>query len=336
MIKYIGSKRLLVPTITDVIKELKPKGTVIDLFSGTSRVGFALKKEGYKVISNDINTYATTIARAYIQADLEDHRNVASLIDYMNSIPGVPGYFTETFCRKARFFQPKNGARVDAVRNWLAGQDFSPELEAILLVSIMEAADRVDSTTGVQMAYIKSWAPRAHNDIFFRMPPLLPRATSGKGEAHQMDALVAATTLTGDIAYLDPPYNQHKYIGNYHIWETLVRWDAPEVYGVAMKRLDVRSRKSVFNSRPGIRGAVKQVVEDLDVKHLVVSYSSDGYLTKEELMDILSSRGQVSVLAVNHKRYVGSQIGVYSPGGHKVGSSGPKMNVEYIFTVTTT
>ena len=95
------------------------------------------------------------------------------------------------------------------------------------------------------------FAPRARSAVRrLRLPALLPRAAAGKGEAHELDALVAARQLTADVAYLDPPYNQHKYLGNYHIWESLVRWDKPAVYGTACKRTDCRERGSLFNSRP--------------------------------------------------------------------------------------
>ena len=96
------------------------------------------------------------------------------------------------------------------------------------LVSLMVGADRVDSTTGVQTAYLKEWAPRALKDLELRMPRILP----GAGEAHRLEASEAAAKLAADVAYIDPPYNQHSYLGNYHIWETLVRWDKPETYGV--------------------------------------------------------------------------------------------------------
>jgi len=94
-------------------------------------------------------------------------------------------------------------------------------LLGIALTSLMEAADRVDSTTGVQMAYLKRWARRSHNRLTLRMPELV----DGEGEALRREAEDAAEAEC-DVAYLDPPYNQHSYLGNYHVWETLVRWDA--------------------------------------------------------------------------------------------------------------
>ena len=97
----------------------------------------------------------------------------------LNRLPGVPGYFTRTFCEDARYFQPKNGARIDAMREAIAAQPLEAALESILLVSLMEAADRVDSTVGLQMAYLKQWAPRAHNDLELRLPVLSARLQPG-------------------------------------------------------------------------------------------------------------------------------------------------------------
>ena len=333
MIKYLGSKRVLVPLIGEVIGAVRPGAAVIDLFSGTARVGHGLKQRGHRVASNDINRYAATLARCYVQADAVRLPEVTAWVDRLNAIPGVPGYFTRTFCEDARFFQPKNGARVDAIRDAIAAADLDPELEAVLLVSLMEAADRVDSTTGVQMAYLKQWARRAHNDLQLRVPRLLPRASGGKGSVTCLDALEAAATLSAPVAYLDPPYNQHKYVGNYHVWETLVRWDAPEAYGKARKRVDCRTRKSPFNSKPRIHAAMGALVDRLDAEVLVVSFSDEGFISRDEMVALLSRRGDVQVLARDHKRYVGAQIGIYSPAGDKVGAVSHLANKEYIFVV---
>ena len=149
-----------------------------------------------------------------------------------------------------------------------------------------------------------------------------------------MDAMDAAKVLSADVAYLDPPYNQHKYLGNYHIWETLVRWDHPEIYGVACKRIDVRERKSAFNQKRQILSAMRQMVEDLDTRHLVVSFNNEGYISKDEMIDILSSRGEVFVFEKEYKRYVGAQIGIHNPQGNKVGEISHLENKEYIFIVS--
>ena len=145
MIKYLGSKRTLLPTLVgllDVIPELE---SVADVFSGTSRVGHALKAAGYRVEANDHNAYAHCIARCYVEADLETvEADATRLIAEFNDLPGEPGYFTEVFCERSRFFQPHNGARVDAIREAIARKSLDPVLEAVMLTSLMEAADRVD------------------------------------------------------------------------------------------------------------------------------------------------------------------------------------------------
>lgn len=336
MIKYIGSKRTLIPVIIEAVRRAANAHSVIDLFSGTSRVGHALKAAGYRVLSNDHNSYAAALARCYVQADAEDVLDDAKkLVREFNAMKGEPGYFTETFCVKSRFFQPKNGERIDAIREAIAAKGLEPELEAVLLVSLMEAADRVDSTTGLQMAYLKDWAPRAYNDLVLRVPEVLPRARHGKGQATCLDAIEAAKLLEADVAYIDPPYNQHSYLGNYHVWESLVRWDRPGVYGVACKRADVRERRSDFNSRPRFAAALRRVLGALRSRAVVVSFSDEGFLSRAEMEAMLGElwggRAAVSVVERDYKRYVGAQIGIYNPRGEKVGTVGRLRNTEFVY-----
>ncbi|RMD82894.1 MAG: DNA methyltransferase [Candidatus Dadabacteria bacterium] len=336
MIKYIGSKRSLVPVLVACVDALPRIRTVIDLFSGTSRVGHALKAAGYRVLANDHNAYAATLARCYVEADAERVLPEAEkLVREFNRLKGRPGYFTETFCIRSRFFQPKNGARIDAIREAIAAKGLDPELEAVMLTSLMEAADRVDSTTGLQMAYLKTWAPRAYQDLELRVPQVLPRARYGKGRAYCLDALDAAPQLEGDVAYLDPPYNQHSYLGNYHVWESLVRWDKPEHYGVACKRMDVRRRRSVFNSRPRFAGAMRRLLESLRTRAVIVSFNDEGFLARSQIEAMLSGLwnggAEVAVIEIPFKRYVGAQIGIYNPRGEKVGRVGRLRNREFVY-----
>lgn len=336
MIKYIGSKRVLLPTIIETVRACDGAATVLDLFSGTSRVGHALKRIGYRVIANDHNAYAHTLATCYVQADREELLDdAAALIDEFNRLPGSPGYITETFCKRSRYFQPKNGERIDAIRETIASKTLPPELEAVCLVSLMEAADRVDSTTGVQMAYLKSWSPRSHNHLELRVPDLLARPETGTCEAHRLDAAEAARTLSADIAYIDPPYNQHAYLGNYHVWESLVLWDKPEVYGVACKRLDCRERKSPFNSKKLALPAMRELIATIDARWLIVSFNNEGSIDRDTMESLLAERGEVNTIGIDSKRYVGAQIGIHNPQGERVGTVSHLRNTEYIYAVRT-
>jgi adenine-specific DNA-methyltransferase len=335
VIKYLGSKRLLLPRILAAIQALPEVRSVLDLFSGTSRVGHACKRLGFRVLANDHNAYAATLARCYVQADREQvEREVRACLAEMASLAPADGWFTETYCRRSRFVQPHNGARIDAMREWIAAANPEPLLAAVLLTALMEAADRVDSTTGVQMAYLKQWAARSYRDLELRMPELLPRAGHGGGQAHEFDALEAASRLGGDVAYVDPPYNQHKYLGNYHVWESLVRWDQPEVYGVACKRMDCRSRKSDFNSRVRAVAALASVLDALQTPHVVVSFNDEGYLGQADLVEMLRARGPVWVQSADYQRYVGARIGIHNPQGKRVGQVGRLRNRELLFVAS--
>jgi adenine-specific DNA-methyltransferase len=342
VIKYLGSKRTLLTTIVDAVRAVAPAHaapTVLDLFSGTSRVGHALKGAGFRVLANDHNAYAHTLAHCYVQADRESVlADAERLIAELQSLPGRSGYFTETFCVRSRFIHPDNGRRIDAMREHIDTLSLKPDLRAVLLVSLMEAADRVDSTTGVQMAYLKQWAPRALQPIRLRMPDVLP-STGARCEAHMLDAFDAGAALRADVAYLDPPYNQHSYLGNYHVWESLIRWDKPDVYGVACKRLDCRERRSLFNSRPAFEDAMRRLLGAIRAPALVVSFSDEGYLPRERMEALLAERvgaaptggGLVRTLERDYPRYVGARIGIYNPRGEKVGRISHLRNREYVY-----
>ncbi|MBI5168510.1 MAG: DNA adenine methylase [Candidatus Eisenbacteria bacterium] len=332
MIKYLGSKRLLVPWIVETVGRCDGARRVLDLFSGTARVGRALKSAGHIVHANDHNAYAHTLAACHVGADARLWRARAErLIAELDALPGAPGWFTETYCVRSRYLQPVNGARVDAIRDRIAALSLEPALEAIALTSLMEAADRVDSTVGLQMAYLKQWAARSHQPLHLRVPELI----EGEGAASCLDAVEAAGRFEADLAYLDPPYNQHSYLGNYHVWESLVRWDRPEVYGVAMKRTDVRERGSDFNRRARILPALAAVLERLRARWLVVSFSDEGYVTLDELRALLGRHGEVREASVAHPRHIGHKIGVYDLAGRRVGEPGPARNREHLFVVET-
>ncbi|MFI5372910.1 MAG: DNA adenine methylase [Candidatus Eisenbacteria bacterium] len=330
MIKYLGSKRLLLPHILESAHALTGVRRVLDLFSGTARVGHAFKQRGYRVHANDHNAYAATLAACYVAADARRWRPRAErLIAELDRLPGCAGWFTETYCVRSRYLQPANGARVDAIRDRIAALGLEPPLEAIALTSLVEAADRVDSTTGLQMAYLKQWSPRSHQPLALRVPEVAP----GPGSASCLDAAVAAARYEADLVYLDPPYNQHSYLGNYHVWESLVRWDRPDVYGVAMKRVDVRERGSAFNRRGGIEDAFRAVIAAVRARWLLVSFNDEGHLGLDTVRDILGAQGGLTEQSMEHPRYIGHRIGIYNPKGVRVGEPGRSRNREHLFMV---
>jgi adenine-specific DNA-methyltransferase len=149
-----------------------------------------------------------------------------------------------------------------------------------------------------------------------------------------MDANELAGQLhDSELAYLDPPYNQHSYFSNYHIWETLMRWDAPEIYGVACKRVDCKTTKSEYNSRPRSWAALSRLIEQLPTPWIVVSFNNEGYHNLDQVAAVLSEKGYMRSVAIDFKRYVGAQIGIFNPSGDKVGQVSHLRNKELLFVV---
>ncbi len=274
MIKYLGSKRRLVPVLAELLGRAGAR-RALDLFTGPPRVAPAVKAAGADVTAVGTTRCASVLAGCYIAAD------------------------------------SRGRAR-----------------ERVLVTWLWAAADRGDSTTGVQMAYVKQWAPRSFRPLELRVPELL----AGPGRAVRGDACAVVGGLGEfDVAYLDPPYNQHRYEANYHIWETLVAWDAPSHYGVACKRTEIRDGpRSVFNSRRTFAASLTQVVRDVRAEVVVLSYNDESWIGLDALVEMCRSRGHVEVLAFPSARYVGARIGIHNPAGEPVGTVGRLRNVEYV------
>lgn len=333
MIKYLGSKRILVPHIVRVAKVSGCK-TGLDLFTGTTRVAQGLKKAGMSITANDLASYSRVFSDCYIATDKRsiNLKDLEMAIEYLNNMEvGDSGYFTEMFCEKARFFQPKNGRKIDTIRKEIEEGFKGDVLCPVLLTSLIEAADRVDSTCGQQMAFLKKWSKRSFNDLELRVPDLI----NGDGATLCMDAeKVIDGSEYYDFIYIDPPYNNHSYFANYHIWETLVRMDEPDVYGVVNKRVDAREdvNKSIFNRKKEMPPALFNIIDKANCGVLVVSYNSESWVEPEQIFYAIKNRFEDSlVLSFDYKRYVGAQIGVYNNKGDVAGEVTHLKNKEYLF-----
>lgn len=331
MIKYLGSKRVLVPTI-GALFEASGAQTALDLFTGTTRVAQEFARRGAFTTAVDTATYSEVLAQCYIETDADqvDMAEVREALAHLSSLPPKRGYFTEVFCEESRYLTPQNGMVVDAVRDGIEANYGDSSLKPILLTSLLLGADAVDSTVGLQMAYLKKWAPRALKPLSLQPPTLLP----GTGRALRADAVTVPPELPHvDFAYLDPPYNQHRYFTNYHVWETLIRWDKPGHYGVACKRLDAREEatKSPFNSKRTMPAALAQTVAGVRADVLVLSFSNEGFVPLETLVEMCRARGDhVEVIGFEHRRYVGARIGIHNLKGKKVGKVSHVANMEYL------
>jgi len=331
VIRYLGSKRSLIPLIILVMRQFEGLDSCIDLFSGSARVGQALKAQGYRVLSNDLNAYADVLARCYVQTDSDRSAEARELIAELNATPDQPGWFTETYCEKSSFFQRPNGERIDGIREAIESLDLDPEMKAVALTSLIEAADDVLNTMGMHKAFIKDWMPMSFRRLDLQVPTLLPCPKAGKCRSFQMDAINLLGQETADIVYMDPPYNNENYLNMYHLWESIVLWDKPEVYGTAQRRVDIKTRKSSFNAKRRAAEAMTAVVEAAKAEVLVVSFNDEGHISRDEMVAILETRGHVTVIDRDYQRYTGALTGIHNQQGEKVGEVSHTRNTEYIF-----
>jgi adenine-specific DNA-methyltransferase len=337
MINYIGSKLKLIDLLIPTFEAEFPGKSlsILELFFGSARLAYAIKASGHRVVMNDMNAAPHALAQGFVEADDVPWAGAAEdLITDLREAPPVDGWFTQTYARDARFFQPKNAVRIEGVRARIDELGLPPLLRAIGLASLLEASSRIDSNCGIQSAYLKNWSTRSHRDLDLRVPHLLPQPPAGRCLALRGDAQETATRLRRqgecfDIAYLDPPYNHHSYAANYHIWETLVSGEHPEVRGVARKPVDVL--KSEFNAKNRCGEALRRVIEAAPARVIVVSFSDDGFLSRAEIEAMLAQRGDVKTVSRPHTRYVGRKNGRFNGEGIPVGEETAYDTVENVF-----
>lgn len=321
----------MVPTL-GALARASSAATALDLFTGTTRVAQEFCRQGLFTYAADIATYSEVLAQCYVEADADktDLTELRAALTHLQSLPPKHGYFTQTFCVDSRYFHPDNGQKIEAIRDGIDEFYSDSPLRPFLLTSLLEAADAVDSTVGLQMAYLKKWAPRALKELKLNVPELTP----GTGVALRGDAVDLVEKLPHvDLAYLDPPYNQHRYFTNYHVWETLIRWDEPEPYGVARKRSDAREdwSKSVFNKKREMPSALAKVIQKTKAETLMLSFNDEGFVPLEELVKVCESRGrEVKVLEFDFKRHIGARIGIHNQDGKRVGKVSHTRNTEYL------
>lgn len=327
-IKYIGSKRRMVPIIVDLARSVGARST-LDMFSGSARVSVALKQAGMTVTSVDSARYAWMLAQTWVGVDGTRARQAEldQTVAVLDRLEGHPGWFTSTYCEDARYIHPSNGPKIDTIRDLIDEKYVGSWMHPCLVAAVLLSADRVDSTVGTQTAYLKTWAPRALNPFRLSAPILNP----GPGTALCADATTVEVGYH-DFAYLDPPYNQHNYERHYHLHEQLaVWWDKPSVSGIARKPDGGPSEISGrFTRKTSHRASLESVLSNTDAGLVVLSYSDEAFLPLETIVELCEQRGAARVLQFTAGRYIGSELGGHGPDGERVGDPGHTQNVEYM------
>ena len=318
--RYIGNKTNVLDEIDALIerKGLKVPGlTFFDAFAGTASVAHKYK-EIYKIIANDNLYFSYVIAEAKLNSRIDMFCKLGfDPFEYFNNadIDGVVGFVAENFAPELSgrmYFSDENARLIDFIRttinDWYVADKITENEKYYLIASLIESVSKVANVAGVYGAYLKTWDPRAVKRMKFISIDTEPYADS-LAEIYNDDILNVIGKVHGDILYLDPPYTKNQYSTQYHLLETIALYDNPILKGKTGAR-DMHSFMSDFSKSGDAEVAFEQLIAKAKFKHIILSYSSDGIMSKDYIESVLKRYGKKDTfefVKFDYKRYKNSR-----------------------------
>jgi adenine-specific DNA-methyltransferase len=336
--RFIGNKEKLIDAI---YYEMSSRGvcgkSFFDVFSGTANVGKFFKKKGYKVYSSDLLYCSYVLQKAYIENNEElnfaglkevlNSRDKESLfskplslvVSYLNQISGVEGFIYKNYTKEPTsslekprmYFIEENAKKIDAIRlqieNWKDRGDINSGEYFVLLACLIESVPYYANISGVYAAFQKKWDPRALKE--FRLREISYVINSFENSVFNSDSISLINDIEADIFYLDPPYNHRQYAPNYHLLETIAKYDNPEIKGVAGLR-DYSDQKSKFCNKGYALEELEKIANTDNYNFLVLSYNSEGVMPQDGIINILSKSGKVELVEFDYLRFKSNNNGL--------------------------
>jgi adenine-specific DNA-methyltransferase len=312
---YIGSKHSLLPFIDECVERVTGGDyeTVCDIFAGTGAVGRFFKKRGKRVIANDIQYYSYALNRHYIGNNWEPpfrglglDKTANIVIKSLNELPSISGFIHENYCTNGRqYFTPENGQKCDAIRTqiekWWVQKKITEDEYFFLLASLLESIDRVANTASVYGAFLKHVKGSAAKPLKLVGAEVVHSAVKNHA-VYNLDANDLIKRIECDVLYLDPPYNHRQYCGNYHVLETIAKYDFPDLAGKTGMRAD-EGKASKYCSRVNVKNAFADLIKNAKAKYIFLSYNNEGLLTPDDIREIMSVRGEYGVFKKEYPRF---------------------------------
>lgn len=307
---YIGSKYSLLDfidkTIKGVVGEDMSQLIFCDIFAGTGIVGRHFKTQVRKVISNDLEYYSYVLNRNYIG----NHRDIDGKDEYLerlNTLEGIDdGFIFTQYClgggNERQYFSDNNGKRIDAIRKtieeWKRENVISDDLYYFLLCSLIESADKLANTASVYGAFLKQLKKTAQKELI--LTPANYQLNSNEHEVYREDANTLIKRISGDVLYLDPPYNARQYGANYHLLNTIAEYTPFSPKGKTGLR---EYNKSTYCSRATVRDSFENLIADAQFKYIVLSYNNEGLMSIDTIQQIMSKYGRYQVFQKEYSRF---------------------------------
>ena len=305
---YIGSKNKLFPfiskTILDVVGDDLSQKTFCDLFAGTGIVGRNFKTQVKQVITNDVEYYSYVLNRNYIG----NHQPVSSekYIEQLNLLEGIKGFVFQEYSQGGKagrnYFTSENGQLIDAariqIRKWKEDLVINENQYYFLLASLLESADKIANTASVYGAYLKKIKSSAAKKLTIKPATFLE--TKNSHLVFQKDGNELIKNIKGDILYLDPPYNARQYGANYHLLNTIAKYDTFVPKGVTGLR---EYYKSDYCKKGEVLKSFTELLKNAQFKYIFLSYNNEGLMTSETVEETMKKFGKYSLATTKYQRF---------------------------------
>ena len=308
---YIGSKlklcqHFLPETIKSVCGTDLSQKTFCDIFAGTGIVGRTFKTSVKKVISNDIEYYSYILNKNYI----ENHRpleNAENLVSELNELSlSVDGFIYKNYCLggngERQYFSDENGKKIDSIRikieEWKNNGKINKSMYYFLLASLLESADKVANTASVYGAYLKNLKKSAQKQMILESADF--ELNDNEHEVFKSDANELITRISGDILYLDPPYNTRQYGANYHILNTIAEYKPFVPKGKTGLREYNRSK---YCSVSSVKEEFESLIKNANFKYIFLSYNNEGLMSVEDVRRIMRKYGRYDLAQTDYQRF---------------------------------
>ena len=355
IIAYIGNKRRLLNLIHRGVSEClgntpAERMKFFDVFSGSGVVSRLGKFLGFQVYANDWEYYSYILNRGYLATDRSDIPRLfgsmeafSDLLERINSLPPPPeeeryvsryyspgndDIYEADFRTERLFYTRENGLAIDSIRYFIEEEYSRPSLvkqkDLLTALLLYEAATHTN-TSGVFKAFHKGFGghgrdamKRITTPIGLSPPPLIDGRNPVRIYREDANLLVRQKGLGSmDLAYLDPPYNQHQYGSNYHMLNTIALWDripAPlelNDKGVlkekaAIRKDWVKTRSDYCYQEPAV-SSFRDLMDNIDARHILISYSTDGIIPFEVMKDLCAKRGDISLVTNEYTTFRGGR-----------------------------
>lgn len=319
---YIGSKYSLIDFLKSSIdktlensNESRQASEMIfaDLFAGTGIVGGSFKEQGYSIIANDIQYYSYVIIKHMIEnnGNLNEER-CQKLIEKLNVIEGIEGFLYQNYSFggtegqefRRMYFSDENAKKCDAIRitieQWYQNCEITDHEYYFLLGSLINSIDKYANTASVYGAYLKHLKKSAQKPMTLAPLPIMRGHVDCKVFNEDVSALIKK--VSGDILYLDPPYNARQYCTNYHLLETIARYDNPIIHGKTGLR-EYSEQKSVFCNKQKVEKAFAELLKNAQFKYIFLSYNNEGLMSLDTIERIMKKFGKYAVFMKEYRRF---------------------------------